>query len=317
MPESFTFPSLAGAVDEPQLGRRDRGCARVLDHGRTLRTHRTRAAASPFFRAHARREARRPLRAGARRSALADWAAAKRQGAAGRARQRAGRDGPRRTSRPLAIFQLGMVLVLLIACVNVVNLLLTRAAGRRRELAVRMALGATRGRLVREGLAEAIVLSIAGGALGACFAYGLDQRACARCRRTSSRDSATSMSTASCWLCARTVGRHRIARRPVLRPSRRPSQRLESTAAADAVRAGRLPGSRLRPSSLLVIAEIAAAVVLLTGGGLLVNSFVRLVRRGPWLRPSTRRRLCRSRCPRRVTRPASRVSASHRDIANA
>jgi putative ABC transport system permease protein len=182
-----------------------------------------------------------------------------------------------RTRPALLIFQLGIVLVLLIACVNVVNLLLTRAAGRRRELAVRLALGASRGRLILEGTAEAVVLSIAGGALGCLLAYGLTSalRTLPPHIFPRLRDIhvdgvvlgfALALSVGT-GLIVGLVSALRVGRASVMNQLHTPASYNFSA----------LPGARLRPSSLLVVGEIAAAVVLLVGGGLLVNSFVRLV----------------------------------------
>lgn len=76
-----------------------------------------------------------------------------------------------RYSQPLSILMAMVALLLLVACVNLANLMLARAAGRRHEFGVRVALGASRAQLIRQMLAESAVLSGAGAVLGLAFAY--------------------------------------------------------------------------------------------------------------------------------------------------
>jgi putative ABC transport system permease protein len=177
--------------------------------------------------------------------------------------------------RPALLVLLGAVgFVLLIACANVANLLLARAATRQKELAVRTALGASRGRLIRQLLNESLLLGVIGGAAGLLLAYwaiallikfnpgniprleevGLDGRVLAFTL-------AVSIVTGLIFGMIPAVQ----ASRPDLNESLKEGGRRSSGGA-----------SHRRVRSIFVVSEVALALVLLVGAGLMIRSFIKL-----------------------------------------
>jgi len=163
--------------------------------------------------------------------------------------------------------------VLLIACANVANLLLARASARRREISVRAAIGATRGRLIREFLADGAVLAIPGILLGILFAYGGLQLFRAIVPQGFPGASLVELNIPVLAFTAAVGAAASIAAAffPALQGAR-----VELTGALK--ESGRGSGSRMRQylRSSLVAGEIALALVLLVGTGLLINSTIRL-----------------------------------------
>ncbi|HSJ15836.1 MAG TPA: ABC transporter permease [Longimicrobiales bacterium] len=170
--------------------------------------------------------------------------------------------------------------VLLIACVNVANLLLARATGREREMAVRAAIGAGRGRVVRQLLTESVVLGIAGGALGLLLAvWGTGAIAAAipedaPWTREFTLDGSVLLFAVLLSVLTGLV----FGLAPALHATRLD---LNSLLVG---RAGHQTRARGRRRSILVVAEVALALMLLVGAGLMIRSFTRLTGTDPGFR---------------------------------
>jgi putative ABC transport system permease protein len=172
--------------------------------------------------------------------------------------------------------------VLLIACVNVANLLLAAAASRQKEIALRTALGAGRGRMVRQLLTESALLAGAGGACGLLFAYW-------------------GLRAIAAWIPADVPIAHRVAIDPRILlfalalslltgalAGLAPALQMTRPDLAESLRDGTRAGSGTsrggRTRRVLVVLETALAVLLVAGAGLLVRSFARLISINPGFR---------------------------------
>ena len=184
--------------------------------------------------------------------------------------------------RPALLLMWGAVgLLLLIACVNVANLLLARSVARQKEFALRAALGASRIRLIRQALTESVILSVFGGALGVLAAaagirsvHALGPLNIPRLAESHINPAVLAFTACVSMLTGILFGLF-----PALQVSRGQfNEGLKETGRTSA------PSSHRRLSSALVVSEIAISLTLLVSAGLLLKSFWRLIHVNPGFR---------------------------------
>lgn len=200
-------------------------------------------------------------------------------------------------SQGFLVVAAGVAFVLLIACVNVANLLLARTAMRQHELTLRLALGAGRGRLFRQFITEGVMLSLMGGAVGLALAAGeisLSQAMSAATPRNDMGPGINIPRLDEVFLDGAAIGVALLVAlfaglalglvsalgqpRSSEMANLRSSSRFETSSSS--------LRHRHRAQSTLVIAEIAMAMLLFVGGALLLRSFVNMARVNPGFNPN-------------------------------
>lgn len=186
------------------------------------------------------------------------------------------------TQKPLLVLLGAVALVLLIACANVANLLLAKAASRTQEIAVRLALGARPGRVVRQLLTESLLLAGIGAAAGTALAvWGvtlinrMPLQGVPRIEEVSVNTTVLLFTVAVTMLTGLLFG---------LAPALRAYRLGLGAGMREGIRGSAGPSSR-RLNSALVAAQIALSVILLVGAGLLLKSFERMNEVNPGFRP--------------------------------
>jgi predicted permease len=189
-------------------------------------------------------------------------------------------------------------LLLLIACVNVANLQLARTTGRAREIAMRLAIGAGRGRLVRQLLTESVLLSVAGGILGVLFAVGATRLIVVLIPPDYVPNEARIVING--WVLLFSLGVSMLTGilfglAPALRSSRPDLVGTLKDGGGGAT--GSMRGRAMR--SWLVVAEISLSVILLAGASLAVRGFVQMLRTDPGFQPEKVMRIDVTLAPKR------------------
>ena len=189
---------------------------------------------------------------------------------------------PDTTRRSLIVLMGAVALVLLIACVNVANLLLARAAGRQRELSIRAAMGASRSRVIRQLLLEASLLSLMAATIGMAIAFAATRLLISLGPGSVPRLDELSIDgrvfTFAILVALTTTVIFGIV--PAIQSARQdPQEALRADGRHSTAGAGR---RRLRAA--LTIGEVALSVALLIGAGLLIRSFARLQQVDPGFR---------------------------------
>jgi predicted permease len=182
----------------------------------------------------------------------------------------------------LLMLQVAVALVLLIACANVALLLLARASGRSREIAIRAALGAGRGRLVMQLFTESFVLAAAGAGPGLALAIWCKNALLTFLPSSISLPKVSIDARVLIFTLAVAIGSAVLFG---LAPAFEATRNKVQSALQEGGRSASISGARHRLQNCFIVAEFALALILMTGAGLLLRSFSKLLATNPGFEP--------------------------------